>query len=98
MFYNTCITEMSVGATKTILSAETKEEEEQVQQQLQLERRRSSSSTSFKHITHTFLSGKLSSTLIIPIQIARKYGIDQPSNVIVEERGEEGILIKKLEI
>ena len=52
----------------------------------------------FKHITHTFLSGKLSSTLIIPIQIARKYGLDKPSNVIVKERGEEDILIKKLEI
>ena len=89
MFYNTCITEMSemsVIVTKTKATAEA----ETVQQQ--------KSSSSFKHITHTFLSGKLSSTLIIPIQIARKYGIDQPSNVIVEERGEEGILIKKLEI
>ena len=50
-----------------------------------------------KKITHTFLSGRLSSTLIIPIETARKYGLDQPSNVIVEER-EEGILIRKLEI
>jgi hypothetical protein len=51
----------------------------------------------FKHITHTFLSGKLSSTLIIPINIARKYGLDKPSNVTVEEHP-EGILIRKLEI
>ena len=51
----------------------------------------------YKKITHTFLSGRLSSTLIIPIETARKYGLDQPSNVIVEER-EDGILIKKLEI
>ena len=51
----------------------------------------------YKKVTQTFLSGKLSSTLIIPIEIARKYGIDQPSNVIVEER-EDGILIKKLVI
>lgn len=51
----------------------------------------------YKKITHTFLSGRLSSTLIIPIETARKYGLDQPSNVIVEER-EEGILIRKLEI
>jgi hypothetical protein len=50
-----------------------------------------------ERVTHTFLSGKLSSTLIIPIEIARKYGIDQPSNVIVEER-EDGILIRKLVI
>jgi hypothetical protein len=50
-----------------------------------------------KKVTHTFLSGRLSSTLIIPIEIARKYGIDQPSNVIVEER-EDGILIRKLVI
>ena len=92
MFYNTCITEMSVVATKKTTTAEAATKEETVQLQ-QLQR-----SSSFKHITHTFLSGKLSSTLIIPIQIARKYGIDQPSNVIVEERGEEGILIKKLEI
>lgn len=49
----------------------------------------------FKKITHTFLSGRLSATLIIPIDIARKYGIDKPANVVVEER-DEGILIKKL--
>lgn len=49
-----------------------------------------------KSITHTFLSGKLSATLIIPIEIARKYGIDKPSNVVVEEK-ENGILIRRLE-
>ena len=46
--------------------------------------------------TH-FLSGKLSATLIIPIDTARKYGLDQPSNVIVEET-DDGLLIKKLEV
>jgi hypothetical protein len=51
----------------------------------------------YKRVTHTFLSGKLSATLIIPIDIARKHGLDQPSNVVVEET-EKGILIKKLEI
>jgi len=51
----------------------------------------------FIYITRTFLSGKLSSTLIIPIQIARKYGLDKPSNVIVEEHS-NGILIRKLVI
>ena len=48
-------------------------------------------------VTHTFITGKLSATLIIPIQIARKYGIAEPSNVIVEET-QQGILIRKLEI
>ena len=50
-----------------------------------------------KKVTHTFLSGKLSATLIIPISTARKYGLDQPANVIVEETN-HGILIRKLEI
>jgi hypothetical protein len=50
-----------------------------------------------KKVTHTFLSGRLSATLIIPIDTARKYGLDRPANVVVEER-QEGILIKKLEI
>lgn len=55
------------------------------------------SMSDFKKITHTFLSGKLSSTLIIPIETARKYGLDKPSNVIVEEM-DDGILIKKIEV
>ena len=38
-----------------------------------------------KKITSTFLSGKLSATIVIPIEIARKYGLDRPSDVIVEE-------------
>jgi bifunctional DNA-binding transcriptional regulator/antitoxin component of YhaV-PrlF toxin-antitoxin module len=50
-----------------------------------------------KNVTHTYISGKFSTTLIIPIQTARKYGIEKPSNVIVEET-EEGILIRKLVI
>lgn len=55
------------------------------------------SSYSMKNITHTYLSGKFSTTLIIPIEIARKYNIDKPSNVVVEET-KEGILIRKLEV
>ena len=51
--------------------------------------------TEFKRISHTFLSGRLSATLIIPIDIARKYGMEKPTNVVVEER-DEGILIKKV--
>lgn len=50
-----------------------------------------------KKVTHTFLSGRLSATLIIPIDTARKYGLDRPTNVIVEET-EKGILIRKLHI
>jgi bifunctional DNA-binding transcriptional regulator/antitoxin component of YhaV-PrlF toxin-antitoxin module len=44
-----------------------------------------------------FLTGNISSTLIIPKEIAKKYGLDQPSNVIIEE-SENGILIRKLVI
>jgi hypothetical protein len=49
-----------------------------------------------KEIRKTFLSGKLSATLIIPIETARKYGLQDPSHVIVEERP-DGILIRKVE-
>jgi hypothetical protein len=51
----------------------------------------------YKKVKHTFLSGRLSATVIIPIDTARKYGLDKPANVVVEET-DEGILIKKLEI
>jgi len=50
-----------------------------------------------KDIAKIFLINKISATLIIPIDIARKYGIDKPANVIVEEK-EEGILIRKLQV
>jgi bifunctional DNA-binding transcriptional regulator/antitoxin component of YhaV-PrlF toxin-antitoxin module len=50
-----------------------------------------------KEITKIFLSGRLSATLIIPIEMARRHGLEKPSHVIVEERP-EGILIKKLEL
>ena len=42
----------------------------------------------FKKVRHVFLSGKLSSTLIIPIDIARRHGLDKPANVILEENDE----------
>jgi hypothetical protein len=54
-------------------------------------------SGSKKAITSTFLSGKKSATLIIPIDTARRYGMDKPVNVVVEET-DQGILIRKLEI
>ncbi|HKG90176.1 MAG TPA: hypothetical protein VKA95_17815, partial [Nitrososphaeraceae archaeon] len=62
-----------------------------------LQKVRNSRMTEFKEITKTFLSGKLSATLIIPIEIARRYGLEKPAHVVVEERP-EGILIRRLEI
>jgi hypothetical protein len=50
-----------------------------------------------KRIVPIFLSNGLSSTLIIPIDIARKYAIDRPSHVTIEDT-QNGILIRKLEI
>ena len=59
------------------------------------------SSAALKKITHTFLSGKVSATVILPIEIARKYGLDKPSNVVVEEiktDGKQGILIRRIDV
>ena len=50
-----------------------------------------------KEVAPIFLSNKISSTLIIPIALARRYGLDKPSHVVLEPI-ENGILIKKLEI
>jgi len=50
-----------------------------------------------KDVTKTFISGKLSATLIIPIEMARRHGLDEPSHVVVEERV-DGILIRRLEL
>jgi hypothetical protein len=50
-----------------------------------------------KEVTKTFLTGKVSCTLIIAKEIAKKYGIDEPAHVVIEERP-EGILIRKLEV
>ncbi|HJT47208.1 MAG TPA: hypothetical protein VJ729_03415 [Nitrososphaeraceae archaeon] len=48
-------------------------------------------------ITKTFLSGRLSATLVIPIEIARRHGLEKPAHVVVLETP-EGILIRRLEI
>jgi hypothetical protein len=48
-------------------------------------------------LTTTFITGKVSATLIIPIDLARKYGINHPSHVVVEGI-DEGILIRKAEL
>jgi bifunctional DNA-binding transcriptional regulator/antitoxin component of YhaV-PrlF toxin-antitoxin module len=50
-----------------------------------------------KEVTKIFLSGRLSATLIIPIEMARRHGLEKPSHVVVEER-QDGILIKKLDL
>jgi bifunctional DNA-binding transcriptional regulator/antitoxin component of YhaV-PrlF toxin-antitoxin module len=50
-----------------------------------------------KEVTKIFLSGKLSATLVIPIDIARRHGLERPAHVVVEERP-DGILIRKLEV
>jgi hypothetical protein len=50
-----------------------------------------------KKIASIFLSNGISSTVIIPIELARKYHINRPSHVTIEDT-ENGILIKKLEV
>lgn len=49
-----------------------------------------------KRICQIFLTNGKSSTVIIPIDIARKYKIDKPTHVKVQDT-DRGILIKKLE-
>lgn len=49
-----------------------------------------------KRICPIFLTNGKSSTVIIPIDIARKYNIDKPTHVTVQDT-DKGILIKKLE-
>jgi hypothetical protein len=50
-----------------------------------------------KRITSIFLTGKVSATMVIPIDTARRYGLSDGSHVIVEEVP-SGILIRRLEI
>lgn len=50
-----------------------------------------------KEIVPIHLANGVSSSLTIPVELARKYQIDKPSYVTVEAT-QEGILIKKLEI
>jgi hypothetical protein len=50
-----------------------------------------------KEISKTWLTGHCSCTLIIPKEIAKKYNLDEPSHVIVQETP-EGILIRRFEI
>jgi hypothetical protein len=50
-----------------------------------------------KEIMKTWLTGQRSCTLIIPRETARKYNLDEPSHVVVEETP-AGILIRKLDL
>ncbi|HZA70263.1 MAG TPA: hypothetical protein VE548_11245 [Nitrososphaeraceae archaeon] len=50
-----------------------------------------------KEVKRIFLSGKLSATLVIPIEMARRHGLEHHQHVVLEEK-KEGILIRKLEI
>ena len=50
-----------------------------------------------KKVAPIFLSNGISSTLIIPIEMARRYHLDKPSHVVLEEK-EDGIFIKKLDL
>lgn len=49
-----------------------------------------------KEVTKTWLAGQRSCTLVIPKDFAKRYGLDEPSHVIIEGTS-HGILIKKLE-
>jgi len=49
-----------------------------------------------KEIMKTWMTGQNSCTLIIPKVIASRYGLTQPSHVVLEET-DKGILIRKLE-
>ena len=50
-----------------------------------------------KKTSQTFTTGKFSTALIIPIDIARKNGLDNHATVIVEDT-ENGILVRKIEL
>jgi hypothetical protein len=53
--------------------------------------------TSQKKIVKTWLTGKCSCTLIIPLELARSCKMEQPGHVIVE-RLKDGLYIRKLEV
>jgi hypothetical protein len=52
-------------------------------------------SGSEKKIVKIWITGKSSATLIIPKDLAKEYGLDEPSYAILEKKS-DGILIKKL--
>jgi hypothetical protein len=50
-----------------------------------------------KGVSKIFLINKISATLIIPVEIARKHGLDDTTHVTVEDT-DQGILVRKLSI
>jgi hypothetical protein len=46
-------------------------------------------------IRFTYLTGKLTATLILPMEVAKKHGLTKASDITVEETS-EGLLIKKI--
>ena len=50
-----------------------------------------------KEVKKIFLSGKISATLVIPIEMARRHGLEDHQHVVLEEKP-EGILIQRLQI
>jgi bifunctional DNA-binding transcriptional regulator/antitoxin component of YhaV-PrlF toxin-antitoxin module len=50
-----------------------------------------------KKITSIFITGKVSATMVIPIETARKYGLEEGTHVTLQEMP-EGILLRKLEL
>jgi hypothetical protein len=50
-----------------------------------------------REIIKTWLTGQKSCTLIIPRETARRYELDEPSHVVVEETP-SWILIRKLDV
>jgi hypothetical protein len=58
---------------------------------------KTSSNESKKKVTNIFLTGKVSATMVIPIETARKYGLVEGSHVRIEETP-AGILVRRLDI
>jgi hypothetical protein len=54
-------------------------------------------STERKKVTSIFTSGKVSATMVIPIDTAKRYGLADGSHVTIEELP-DGILLRKLQI
>ena len=54
-------------------------------------------STERKRVTSIFTSGKVSATMVIPIETARKYRLEEGTHVILQETP-EGILLRRLDI
>ncbi len=57
----------------------------------------SSADQTRKKVTNIFLTGRVSATMVIPIETARRYGLVEGSHVVIEEAS-DGILIRKLDL